>query len=149
MTLSDKNLYRWIKKMKRKDKKNIECEVKPQEQPGKLLTTYREIMDAALSSYPYLAETKRITFPASKTACGDGKSTASLEELLKLSNTMFEAYVEDRKPSIKEDYVLEIVKCFTKAFEEVYSNECPLELVNLCKEYVGNFVKLLDGSTKM
>lgn len=150
MTPLDKEFYEGLFNMKRKDKKNIEPILNPQEQPGKLLTTYQELMDTMLSSYvPYSAELKEITFPAYKSARVDSKSTTSLEGFLGLNDAMFKTYLEKRTPSLKEEYVLEIVKCFTKAFEEVYSNECPIELVNLCKEYVGNFVKSLDGSTKM
>jgi hypothetical protein len=149
MTPLDKDFYEGIFNMKRKDKKIIEHTPNPREQSGKLLNTYQELLNTAISSYTYSAEPKEITFPAYKSARGDGKTMGSLGEILDLNNAMFNTYLEKRIPSIKEDYVLEIVKCFTKAFEEVYSNECPLELVNLCKEYVGNFVKSLDGSTKM
>ena len=102
-----------------------------------------------ITKYVYSPECKEMTFPKYKGARGSGKSMAEYEDLISTNSVLFKDYIKDREASLKENYILEIVNCFTKAFEQVYSNECPVELVNLCKENVGNFVKYLDGFTKM
>lgn len=101
-----------------------------------------------ITKYIYSPESKEMTFPKYKGTRGSGKMT-ELEDLISTNSVLFKDYIKDREASLKENYILKIVDCFTRAFEQVYSNECPIELVNLCKENVGNFVKLLDGYTKM
>jgi hypothetical protein len=128
-----------------------------------LLSEYSKLLDSArlhnediemlkkklADKYTYQAEPKTTPFFTYESARGEGKSMSSYSELLGINCTLFGNYVRDRENSLKEQYVLEIVGCFTKAFEEVYSNECPKELLDLCKQYVVNFVKSLDSSTKM
>lgn len=117
---------------------------------------YEDLMKGRLENlatgsgtHTYAAEPHKTTFPKYKSTKEEDELRRSYAELLDVNYTLFGNYVRDREKSLKEEYILEIVKCFKRAFEEIYSNDCPKKLLELCKQHVGNFVKSLDDSTKM
>ena len=156
MTPLDKDFYEEILNMKHKKDKTPNPVPDFLSEYGKLLDNtiihserLEELKKELVNTYTYQAEPTGFTVPEYKSAKGEGKSMSSYAELLDTNYTLFGNYIRDREKSLKESYILEIVECFKKAFEEVYSNECPKELLALCKQYVGNFVKLLDSHTRM